>query len=1091
MKNTLRLALAAILSASLPLVGFAAQYDQRLANLSTRAQVGTGSNIMITGFVVQDGAPKQVLIRAVGARLATAPFSISGVLSNPQLQLFNADGVLVRQNDNWATDDLAAINQASGQVGAFALTNNSNDAALVATLQPGAYTAQVSGVGNTQGVAILEIYDVTGSARLLNLSTRAFVGSGANGFFSGLSVAPNGGARRVLVRAAGPALSALGVPGALSNPSLSITDAAGRQIAGGANDNWEAGLSAAARTALVEATAKAGAFPFAAGSQDSALVADLMPGNYVIQVSGVGGTTGTALVEVYDLSPETLSTVSVIASSATTDTNSTTPAVLTVSRVGPVTSPITVSYTISGTAVAGVDYEPLSGTVTIPAGAALATVEFRPKKNPENANNRTATLVLSPQNAYGVGANDRASVTIFANSGSLYVSTLRALPGAASSTAYGTATIQLAPDESYAFVNVSFANLSSPQVVAHLAIDGDYVFNLPQGQVTGAFWGLTAIGRYSTADLIAAIKAGRVTVSIDTANFPTGELGGQFVRSSGSAAFNAPASPPAIDLTKISQTDAARFLTQATFGVRQAEIDALTTKGYAAWINEQMAVPMSSHRTETMADFNRNQTSGGVGTRNVETQAYPFPGGQHRQAAWWSIAVKGPDQLRQRVAFALSQILVVSDTNGNLANWQEGTANYYDILAEESFGNFRTLLERVTLNPMMGIYLSSLRNAKATFDSRGNTITLPDENYAREIMQLFTIGLHELNPDGTLRLDPAGQPISTYTQETIAQTAKVFTGWAYTNKTAVNPTANTTLFRNTVGNYVEPMSLWPAFHDDTAKTIVGNKLLPAGQGGIKDLSDTLDALFNHPNTGPFISRQLIQRLVTSNPSPSYVYRVAQAFANNGAGVRGDMAAVVRAILLDYEARSATVAATATYGKMKEPLLRATALLRAFGGTSNSGRITIFNPEGNLAQAALRAPTVFNFYEPNFVLPGAVAAAGLYAPEFQILTDTTALTQPNFYYQYIYATRSTTDMNQQTVGLTLNDWLPVSRTPAQLVGMLNNILAAGGLSKASTDRITAAITAMPAGTATNTANDLERVRSAIYLVITSPQAAIQK
>lgn len=1091
MKNTLRLALAAFLSASLPVVGFAAQYDQRLANLSTRAQVGTGANIMITGFVVQEGAPKRVLIRAVGARLATAPFNVPGTLSNPQLQLFNADGVLVRQNDNWGTDDLASINDAAGKVGAFALTNNSNDSALVAALQPGAYTAQVSGVGNTQGVAILEIYDVSGSARLLNLSTRAFVGTGANGFFSGLSVASGGGARRVLVRAAGPALGALGVPGALANPAIAITDTAGRQIAGGANDNWDTGLSSAARTALVEATARAGAFPFEAGSRDSALVADLQPGNYTIQVSGVGGTTGTALVEVYDLSPETLSTVSVVASAATTDTNSTTPAVLTVSRVGPVTSPITITYTISGTAVAGVDYEPLPGTVTIPAGAALATIEFRPKRNPENANNRTATLVLSPQNAYGVGVNDRASVTIFANSGSLYVSTLRALPGATTSTAYGTATIQLAPDESYAFVNVSFANLSSPQVVAHLAIDGDYVFNLPQGQVNGAFWGLSAIGRYSTADLIAAIKAGRVTVSIDTANFPAGELGGQFVRSSGSAAFNVPAAPPALDLSKVSQADAARFLTQATFGYRQADIDALAAKGYSAWITEQMAVPMSSHRKETMDDFNRNQTSGGTGNRNATTLAYERPGGPHRQAAWWHIAVNGPDQLRQRVAFALSQILVISDTNGTVNGWQEGAANYYDILAEESFGNFRTLLERVTLSPMMGIYLSSLRNAKATFDARGNTITLPDENYAREIMQLFTIGLHELNPDGTLRLDPAGQPIPTYTQETITQTAKVFTGWAYTNKTAVNPTANTGLFRGSPGNYIDPMSLWPAFHDDTAKTIVGNKVLPAGQGGIKDLKDTLDALFEHPNTGPFIARQLIQRMVTSNPSPSYVYRVAQAFANNGAGVRGDMAAVVRAILLDYEARSAAVAATATYGKMKEPLLRATSLLRTFGGTSNSGRIAILNPEGSLAQAALRAPTVFNFYEPNFVLPGAVASAGLYAPEFQILTDTTAITQPNFYYTYIYNNRSTTDMNQQTVGLALADWLPVSRTPAQLVGMLNNVLAGGGLPKATTDRITAAITAMPAGTATSTANDLERVRSAIYLVITSPQAAIQK
>ncbi len=1081
MKTNLRFASALLCCAAtlIPSVGFSAQYDQRLGNLSTRAQVGTGGNVMITGFVVQAGAPKRVLIRAVGPRLATAPFGIAGTLADPQVQLFNSAGVLVLANDNWLADDAATM----ASVGAFPLTINSRDASLVATLSPGAYTAQVSGVNNTSGVAILEIYDVTGSARLLNLSTRALVGAGANTFFSGLAVAPGGGARRVLVRAAGPALSALGVSGALADPAIAVVDAAGRQIAGGANDNWETGGAAA----LTAAFAQAGAFPFARGSNDSALLLDLAPGNYVIQANGVGGASGTALVEVYDLSPETLSTVSVRATVAATDNTSLTPAQFTVSRVGATTAPVTVSYTLSGTAVAGTDFAPLPGTVTIPAGATSAAVTFVPRSNPANVNNRTATLTLTPQSAYGVGENDQASVTIFANSGSLYVSTLRAFPAAANSTAYGTAIVQLASDEKSALVGVSFSNLSSPQVVAHLAIDGNYVFNLPQGQVTNALWTLAAVGTYSTADLVAAIKAGRVTVSIDTALYPTGELGGSFVRSSGSAAFNPPAPAPAVDLSRITATDAARFLTQATFGPTPADIAAVTAKGYQTWLTEQMRLAPTSHRAETMHDFNRNQTNGGTGNRNPTTLAYDRPGGPHRQAAWWNIAVTREDQLRQRVAFALSQILVTSDTNGTIGQWQEGAANYYDLLVSGAFGNFRTLLEQVTLSPMMGIYLSSLRNAKATFDARGQPVTLPDENYAREIMQLFTIGLHELNPDGTLRLDPNGQPIPTYTQETIVQVAKVFTGWGYANG-AANATATGNLFRGSPANYINPMMLWPAFHDDTAKAIFGGKVIPAGQGGVKDLKDMLDALVEHPNTGPFISRQLIQRLVTSNPSPGYVYRVAQTFANNGAGVRGDLGAVVRAILLDAEARSPAVAGTATFGKMKEPLLRATALFRAVAGGSNSGRFNIPNPEGSLAQAALRAPTVFNFYEPNFVLPGAVAAAGLYAPEYQILTDTTAITQPNFYYSYIYNNRSATDLAQQTVGLDLANWLALARTPAALVDNLNLLLAAGSMPKAATDRIVAAVGAMPAN---SVASDTERVRSAIYLVLTSPQAAIQK
>ena len=219
--------------------------------------------------------------------------------------------------------------------------------------------------------------------------------------------------------------------------------------------------------------------------------------------------------------------------------------------------------------------------------------------------------------------------------------------------------------------------------------------------------------------------------------------------------------------------------------------------------------------------------------------------------------------------------------------------------------------------------------------------------------------------------------------------------------------------------------------------------------------------------------------------------MSQAFANNGAGVRGDMRAVVRAILLDYEARSSAVAASANFGKMKEPLLRATALFRAFDAASNLGRFNIANPEGALAQAVLRAPTVFNFYEPNFVLPGAIAAAGLYAPEYQILTDTTALTQPNFYYGYIYANRSATDMAQQTIGLTLTPWLGQARTPQQMVDAFNLLLTAGSAPKAATDRIVAAINAMPVGTATNSANDLERVRSAIYLMLTTQFGAVQK
>ena len=1053
----------------------AAQYDQRLVNLSTRAQVGTGANIMITGFVVQEGAPKKILIRAVGPRLSA--FGVTGVLADPKIGLYNSSGALVLENDNWSTDDTATM----AAVGAFSLIAGARDAALVATLSPGAYTAQVSGVNNTTGVALLEIYDVTGSARLLNLSTRALVGSGSNTFFSGLVVASGGGARRVLIRAAGPALTAFGVAGAISDPALAVLDSAGRQIANGANDNWET----AGATALSAAFVQAGAFPFQAGSKDAAILVDLLPGNYTIQVNGMAGATGAALVEIYDLSPETLSTVSVAATVAATDTTTgAAPALFTFTRVGSVAAAVTVGYTITGSAAAGVDYTPLSGFVTIPAGASTATISVVAKANPANSNNRTATLTITPNNSYGVGANDNASVTIFYNPGSLYISNLRGAPSATTSTAYGTATVQLSPDEKSAYVNIGFSNLSSPEVVGHLAIDGNYVFNLPQGQVTNAFWDFSPVGTYSTADLIAALKAGRVSVSIDTATYPAGELAGGFVKSSGSAAFNIPAAPPALNLATITQQDAARFLTQATFGPRNDEVYALIAKGYNTWLNEQMALAPSYHFAAAQADMATfgggvNATINNVNVPNVRIS------GTNRQAAWWKLAVGAPDQLRQRVAFALSEILVISSQNSTIGAWEDGAAVYYDLLVRHAFGNFRTLLGDVTLNPSMGIYLSALRNTKAVFNAQGVATRLPDENYAREVMQLFTIGLNELQPDGTLRLDPTGQPIPTYNQQTIAETAKVFTGWGF-YQTAANANINgISAALNGSESYINPMMLFPSSHEDGVKTIVGGRIIPASQGALKDLKDMLDTLFNHPNTAPFISRQLIQRLVTSNPSPGYVYRVGQVFANNGAGVRGDLAAVVRAILTDYEARSPALVNAVGFGKLKEPLLRTTALLRAFDGGSNSGRIPIVNPEGNFGQAPLRANTVFNFFEPGFVLPGAVATAGLYAPEFQITTDTTAISTPNVLYGYIYTTRSA-ELTQQNIGLDLTSVLPLARTPAQLVDYVNLLTSSGSMPKAMTDRLVSAITTMPTGT-----TDLEKVRTTIYLALSSAESAIQK
>jgi uncharacterized protein (DUF1800 family) len=552
------------------------------------------------------------------------------------------------------------------------------------------------------------------------------------------------------------------------------------------------------------------------------------------------------------------------------------------------------------------------------------------------------------------------------------------------------------------------------------------------------------------------------------------------------------------------------LLTQATFGPTRSEIDALTGQNIDAWIAAQQALPFTSHRAAIVAD--QAAFGGSPSTTNFNAIHPP-----NRQAAWWKLALTAPDQLRQRVAFALSEIFVVSDVSLGDDSRTEPLAAYYDILGQGAFGNFRTLLEQITLNPMMAEYLSSLRNAKAD----PNTGTTPDENYAREIMQLFTIGLNQLQPDGTLLLGDDGLPIPTYTQRTITEMAKVFTGWAY-------PSTNPAAFRTANRNYFSPLQLFPTFHDDTAKDIkpVLSTVIPAGQGGTKDLQLALDGLFNHQNTPPFIARRLIQRMVTSNPSPAYVYRVAQTFVNDGTGTRGNLGAVVRAILTDYEARSPAVAANSSFGKLKEPILRLSAFLRAFNATPATGRYsghlvqlngvnitsaTTYNtsmpapvtviggtnlrdPQGSLAQAALRSPTVFNFFSPDYVLPGTLAAAGLVVPEFEITDDTYATLVPNYLRSFVFASNtppanatptqlaqvSTVLMPDYTYEQTL-----LTNIPA-LLDHLNLVLAAGTLSTEARTRITTGLAALPA-----TTSALDRARSAVLLVLTAPAAAVQK
>ncbi|MEO5959483.1 MAG: CHRD domain-containing protein, partial [Opitutaceae bacterium] len=603
----------------LALPATAAEFDQRLVNLSTRAQVGVGTNAPVVGFVIGDGPQKKVLIRAVGPTLGASPYNVPGVLANPRLELY-AGNTKIAENDDWSTalagnaTTLASATTFTS-VGAFGLNAGSRDAALVATLGPGNYSAQVTGVGTPNtGAVLLEVYDVTGSARLMNLSTRAFV-SGAGSLISGLAIAPGGGVRKILVRAAGPTLGSIAsLPGTLADPSIAVIDANGVTVA--SNDDWSTGNAAA----LSAAFANAGAFAFLAGSKDAALIVDLLPNNnYSIQVNGVGNSTGLAIVEVYDITANTAGpSVSVAATNASTDSKGGVPAVFTITRTGSTAAPLTVFYSLGGTAVVGVDYATLPGSLTIPAGASSATVQVAAQNGPAILTiNKDVTLSLVSGPAYALDGARTAAVTIFYNPGSLYVTPLRPSAGAAS-TAFGISTIQLSDDNTFAIVNLSFSNLSSPETVAYLRYGnpgevGIDLIRLPNGQVNGQVWSIQGSGALTAADIIQGIKSGRVFVSIESASYPAGELRGAFIQSSGSGTFVPPTPAPTLPDTGLAASDASRFLIQATFGPTKAEIDALAGKRLADlnnWISAQIATPPSLLLAATQADFMRYTATG-------------------------------------------------------------------------------------------------------------------------------------------------------------------------------------------------------------------------------------------------------------------------------------------------------------------------------------------------------------------------------------------------------------------------------------------------------------------------------------------------
>ena len=537
--------------------------------------------------------------------------------------------------------------------------------------------------------------------------------------------------------------------------------------------------------------------------------------------------------------------------------------------------------------------------------------------------------------------------------------------------------------------------------------------------------------------------------------------------------------------------DAWRLLNQATFGPTQAEAQRVQSMGIAAWINDQFTKPISGYpdtkynriQLSTTADCTTAMPGGGnypndspqaICSRDHLTLAMV-------QRDFFLNAVFGADQLRQRVAWALSQIVVTSAAEQDLS-YAYVMSRYQNIMFEEAFGNYEELLRRVTYNPAMGNYLDMVNN-----DKTNGTTRVPNENYAREIMQLFSIGLEELNADGTPLLDAQGKPIPTYGQAEIAEFARVFTGYTYA--TAANPYGPATGKQNT-RYYATPMIPYPSTattgHDTGAKTLLNGTILPAGQTPQTDVDAAVRNVFMHPNTGPYVSKQLIQRLVTGNPSPAYVARISAVFANNGSGVRGDLQAVVRAILLDPEARGPMKTAP-DYGSLKEPVLMITGLLRALSGITDGSRLE--GAANNLGQRPYYSPTVFNYFPPDQTILG----TSVLGPEFAIHTTNSAVGRANLVYTLVYNgyNPDTTIVDSSGTKLFLAQFESLATTPAAMVSEINKVLAGGLFPAALEATIVTAVNAVPISATPTAQQRTDRVRMAVYLMASSYDYQVQR
>ncbi len=596
---------------------------------------------------------------------------------------------------------------------------------------------------------------------------------------------------------------------------------------------------------------------------------------------------------------------------------------------------------------------------------------------------------------------------------------------------------------------IAFSQISGPISQAGVAVAGSFDFNFADGERGTFTYSLPAFGIVNRSLAIERFAIAGGAVNVCTVG----------------------------KAVAVSANDASRFLAQATFGPRMADIDSVSQSGFEPWIDAQFAKQQTLHLTPVTAYLN--------------TLAADQRRGQTAfQWSIWKNFTTGDDALRQRVAFALSEIFVIS-LNSNIAfAYPRGPANYLDLLGQHAFGNYRNLLEAVTYSPMMGLYLSHLRNQK----ENPATGAVPDENYAREVMQLFTIGLYELNQDGTQKIDGFGKPIETYGNADVSALGKVFTGLSWAGPDTSNNRFSGGGNPVDVDREIKPMQAYNQYHSTAQKQFLGVNIPASTTADTNgDIRIALDRLFTHPNLGPNFSKQLIQRLVSSNPSPQYVSRVAAVFNNNGSGVRGDMKAVIKAVLMDPEARM-TPTLNSTAGKLREPIVRFVHWMRAFNARSTDGRFllgTVSDPATQLAQTPMYAPSVFNFFRPGYTPPNSrVGALGLVAPEAQITHETSVAGYLNYMRNALTNGVGTRTNGVLDIQPDYTAELALAANPDLLVDRVNLLLTGGILSANSRALIRNAVATVNIGTSNPDADRRNRVNLAIYLTMASPEYIFQ-